>query len=144
MILLLVEELLSEEVRCVPCIFDKADKAYKERDTVKIVSFFSAFVHQFFSLLLRLLKTISSSNFFFRRTLSAMLLLFTIPVKTKAVFVQSSCRYFEILNTMLIVPLSLHENQALGNKQIFLFIIKLNQSESLSLYKREIRRLSLW
>ena len=30
-----------------------------------------------------------------------------------------------------------------GNKQIFLFIIGLNQSESLSLYKREIRRLFL-
>ena len=34
-LLLVEEELLSEEVRCFPCIFDKADKAYKERDTVR-------------------------------------------------------------------------------------------------------------
>ena len=105
-LLLVEEELLSEEVRCFPCIFDKADKAYKERDTVR-----NAWDEVAKKLDFRLLKIIRSSNFFFRRTLSAMLLLlFTIPVKTKVVFVHCSCRYFEILNTimhtMLIVPLS--------------------------------------
>lgn len=29
------EELLAEKVKCFPCLFDKADKAYKEKDSVR-------------------------------------------------------------------------------------------------------------
>ena len=41
-------------------------------------------------------------------------------------------------------PIDQEKKRLIGNKQIFLFIIRLDQSESLSLCKREIQRLYLW